>query len=109
MLNIFYIICMNDTMCWMNFTVFSTSLCGCYDSWKNDQSISEIINVDTNPMCINLKKMYPGVEDKVVQSIVLGFMFNLKYTVNCEFGNENSNNDINNDSNGILDDDLSVD
>lgn len=65
---------------WMNFIVFSTTLCGNYENWKDNSNISEIININTNPMCANLKKNYPDVEDKVIQSIVLGFLCNINYT-----------------------------
>lgn len=74
---------MNATLIrdWMNFMVFSTTLSGNYDNWKNNPNISEIINVKTNPMCMNLKNDYPDVEDKVIQSITLGFLCNMYYTI----------------------------
>lgn len=66
---------------WMNFMVFSTTLCGNYDQWKDNPNISEIINVNTNPMCVNLKNSFPDAEDKVIQSITLGFLYNVYYTI----------------------------
>lgn len=74
---------MNATLVrdWMNFMVFSTSLSGNYNNWKDNQNISEIINVKTNPMCINLKNDYPDIEDNVIQSITLGFLCNMYYTI----------------------------
>lgn len=66
---------------WMNFMIFSTTLSGNYDGWKNNPNVSEIINVKTNPMCVNLKNDYPDIEDKVIQSITLGFLCNMYYTI----------------------------
>lgn len=66
---------------WMNFLIFSTTLSGNYDNWKNNSNISEIINVKTNPMCVNIKNNYPDIENKVIQSIVLGFFCNVCYTI----------------------------
>jgi hypothetical protein len=75
--------------------IFSTTLCGNYDNWKNNPNISEIINVKTNPMCVNLKNTYPDVEDKVIQSITLGFLCNMCYTIS-QYKNINTyeNNDL---------------
>lgn len=74
---------MNATLTrdWMNFMIFSTTLSGNHNDWKDNPNISEIINVKTNPMCINLKNDYPDVEDKVIQSITLGFLCNMYYTI----------------------------
>jgi len=86
---------MNDTLIkdWMNFMVFSASLCGNYENWKNNPNISEIINVKTNPMCVNLKNNYPNVDDKVIQSITLGFFFNMHHVL-THSKLENENDDI---------------
>lgn len=66
---------------WMNFIIFSTTLCGNYENWKNNPNISEIINISKNPMCVNLKNNYPDVENKVIQSITLGFFLNMNHTI----------------------------
>jgi len=80
---------------WMNFMIFSTTLCGNYDRWVNNPYISEIINVNTNPMCINLKQSYPDVEDKVIQSMTLGFLYNVYHTISQH---ATSNDDLNDDN-----------
>ena len=74
---------------WMNFMIFSTTLCGNYENWKNNPNISEIIKIDTNPMCVNLKNDYPEIEDKVIQSITLGFLLNVSYSIQ-QYHSENT-------------------
>ncbi len=57
----------------MMLIVIATNLCNRYDEWKNDTNIMNIVNLDTNSICIGLKKIYPFIDTKVVQSIALAF------------------------------------
>jgi hypothetical protein len=94
---------------WMNFMIFSTTLCGNYNYWVNNPSISEIINVNTNPMCINLRKSYPDVEDKVIQSITLGFLYNAYNTISQYNKSENHSDDLDNSDNNLDDSNNNLD
>ena len=92
----------NETTDWMRLVIFSTSLRGCYDNWKDSENISEIINMTKNPMCVNLKNTYPDIDDSVIQSIVLGFLFNMSLTISQY--NDNDLNDCNLNSHDYFND-----
>ena len=66
----------------LNFTVLSTTLCGKYDEWKTNQKVMDVLNMNTNSLCIYIKIEYPKTEDKVIQSMALSFLINL-YLLVC--------------------------
>lgn len=53
--------------------IIATNLCSKYDKWKNDLNVINIVNMETNSICIELKKIYGNLEDKTIQSIALAF------------------------------------
>lgn len=54
----------------LHIMMISTTLRGSYDNWIND-ALRETLNVETNQICINLKNMYPGIDDRSVQCMAL--------------------------------------
>lgn len=59
--------------CGMTIMYLSTSLCEKYDDWKNDENFTNVANLETNSICIKLKKLYPMMTDRVCQSIALAY------------------------------------
>jgi hypothetical protein len=44
-----------------------------YDSWKNNENITHIIDINNNLMCKQLKKDKPHLDDITIQSISLAY------------------------------------
>lgn len=65
----------------MTLMVIATSLCNRYNEWCTDSKIMDVVNVQTNTICIGLKQMYPLIEDKVAQSIALAFTMYFVITI----------------------------
>lgn len=62
----------NDSQ--ISMLVTATTLCSKYDDWSINEKIMNVLNVNTNNLCIELKQKYPNADDKVVQSIVLALL-----------------------------------
>ena len=62
-----------ETTYGMSILVIATTLCNNYDKWKNNNKLINIVDIDTNSICIELKRLYPGIENKVTQCIALSF------------------------------------
>ena len=57
----------------MTLMVIATSLCNKYDEWKNNEKLMNLVDINTNSICMGLKDMYPEIDNKVIQSIGLAF------------------------------------
>lgn len=56
---------------YLRLLMMSTTLRGTYDDWINNPQFSEVLNVETNSTCIEMKRLFPTIDDKVAQSIAL--------------------------------------
>lgn len=58
----------------MRMLMISTTLRGTYDEWICKPQFADVLNVNTNSACIELKRLYPAIDDKVAQSIALAIL-----------------------------------
>ncbi len=71
----------------MMLMIIATSLCNKYDEWKNDINIMSIVDLNSNSICVGLKKIYPTIEDKITQSIALAFTMYFIITMQDNYNN----------------------
>jgi hypothetical protein len=64
---------LNSSNYGMTIMFLATTLCEKYEEWKDDSNLNKIIKLDENSICIELKKMYPMISDKVRKSMSLAF------------------------------------
>jgi hypothetical protein len=57
----------------MTLMFIAANLCDKYDEWKNDSNLMNIVDLNTNTICIGLKQMYPLISDKIRQCMALAF------------------------------------
>lgn len=57
----------------MTLMFIAANLCDKYDEWKNDSNLMNIVDLNTNSICIGLKQMYPSISDKIRQCMALAF------------------------------------
>lgn len=63
----------NADKSFLDVLVLTATLRGKYDEWIKLPNMEEILNTDTNIICINLKKNYPQLDEQTMQSIALAF------------------------------------
>jgi hypothetical protein len=59
---------------YLRLLIMSTTLMGTYNEWINNPHVSEVLDVNTNATCLELKKVFPSIDNKVSQSIALGIL-----------------------------------
>ena len=57
--------------------IIATTLSKKYDEWSKYPNTLDVLNVNTNAICICLKEKYPSIEDSVAQSISLAYILYL--------------------------------
>lgn len=74
----------------LTIVVMATTLQSKYDEWSKDEKIMDVLDVEKNSLCIQLKNLYPHSEKNVIQSIALSFFLYL-YTLvlGSDFKNDN--------------------
>ena len=61
----------NDSML---LTIIATTLSRKYDVWSKDDNVMNVLDTNTNSICIYLKNTYPYIEDSTAQSISFAFL-----------------------------------
>jgi hypothetical protein len=84
----------------MRLLMISTTLRGSYDEWIRKPNFVDVLNVNTNATCIELKRLYPDIDEKASQSIALAvlvytyFIFFIVFDSNQSTTNSNILDDI---------------
>jgi len=70
---------MNDTQenDQLTLMIMATTLSKKYDEWSQNSDVMDVLNVNTNNICIYLKDKYPYIEDSIAQSVSLAFLLYL--------------------------------
>lgn len=61
--------------------VISTSLYQNYDKWIDVENIKNILNTNTNSLCLRIKSAYPDLPEKNIQTIALSYLIYTMYYV----------------------------
>ena len=54
--------------------MISATLRGSYDEWICKPNFTDVLNVNTNATCLELKRLYPSIDKKTSQSIALAVL-----------------------------------
>lgn len=73
--------------------IIAATLSKKYDEWSKYPNTLDVLNVNTNEICICLKEKYPEIEDSVAQSISLAYILYL-YTLILQIPMQLSNIDV---------------
>ncbi len=61
----------NDKDGFIKLLMISTTLRGSYDEWICKPNFADVLNTNTNSTCLELKRLYPAIDNKASQSIAL--------------------------------------